>query len=154
MRTIFYNQPGLRSRRPVLLIIDEQGVLYKFKGRSIPKVCHVVLLDSVFDSKHKHLSYHVWAIYHRPSTELLTITPQLSTGRIFPKEAWIAGYIWLAERVLAATVPEFQKFIRAEYPATAKRWDAVDAAEKEFADAFPIKHNSPLYLSPDETTPH
>ena len=129
MKSSWNNRQGNRDRQAVAVLVTADGRVHKFSGESIPGVCQA---QRTGYEKAGKWSNSTFSIVHHDATKLVSWDQDWDTGRTWPQESWDTGFLWLKTAAPAVTREHFETFIRAEFPKTVPRWDAVAAAESEF----------------------
>jgi hypothetical protein len=129
MKSIYNDGIGKRGRKPVAVLVTVDGQPHRFTQDSISGVCQSTLIGSEKKGKWSNRDYAV--LYH-DTTAFVSWMQDWDTGESWPQSSWDAGYRWLATKAPALKPGLFDAFIRANWPKTAEKWDAVAAGEAEF----------------------
>jgi len=129
METKWNNKIGNRGRKPVAVLVTADGQPHRFSGASIPGVCQSTVTGSTKQGKWSSTDY---SVLHHETTAFVSWRQDWDTGESWPQSSWDAAFRWLATKAPALKPEPFESFIRANWPATAERWDAVAAGEAEF----------------------
>ncbi len=134
MKSTWNDGIGSRGRQPKACLVTADGNVHSFTGGSISGVCRSDITGYTKNGKWSNSDY---AILHADTTVFVSWSQNWGTGQSWPQLSWKAGWAWLAEKASALTEEGFEKFIRACYPTTAKRWDEQKASESEFGGEVP-----------------
>jgi hypothetical protein len=130
MKTTWCDKQGSRDRQAVAALVTSDGEVIKFKGESLPKVCAVAVISR---SKNGKWSNSTYEITHSEATTVVAWMEDFETGQTFPQASWATGYLWFKVQAPAASIANFDSYVRANYPKTAVRWDSAAAGEVEFS---------------------
>jgi len=129
MKSTWNDRQGNRDRQAVAVLVTADGRAHKFTGNSIPGVCAADVAGYEKSGKWSNTTY---TVMHQDTTVLVAWHQDWDTGKTWPQGRWESGYLWLAGKAPALAKPAFDQFVRANWPKTAERWDAVAAGEAEF----------------------
>jgi len=128
---------GCRNRKPIAILVTEDGNVHRFEGESIPGVCSAIPAEYCKQGK---WSYQAYEITHRPSTTFISWMEDWETGLAFPQTSWEAGFVWMARLAPGVSIEGFKTFVNTWFKATADKWDERSSAEGEFSEALPLVH--------------
>ena len=131
------NQIGRRNRKPIAVLVTEDGNIHRFTGESIPGVCSAIPAEYCKQGK---WSYQAYEITHRPSTTFLSWHEDWETGLIFPQTSWEAAFVWIAQQAPGVSIEGLKSFVNEWFEDTAARWDERSISEGEFSAPLPLVH--------------
>lgn len=130
MTSHWNNRQGNRDRAAWAVLVTVNGQVHRFRGESIPGVCHSCVETREKNGKWSSTTYRV---EHHSTTVLVGWHEDWETGHAFPQANWVEGLAWMAKYAPAVTQAGFESFIRGHCPGTEKRWNDAAKAVSEFS---------------------
>ena len=137
MKSAWNDKLGSRSREAVALLVTEDGEMHRFRGESIPDVCHVSVTAREKNGKWSSTTYEV---VHRDSTSFVAWRQDFETGLSWPQSSFSEAFVWLSEKAPGVSFEGFKRHIEAHAPKTFERWQQREEAERAFAETRPLAH--------------